>query len=1135
MMGFVKMSRILISMTVMAVMLAVSASAADMRAAIVRTGLPGDDPELVSVVGKAISAAGYAVTELDADSLCDLTKLNAAAFDLLVLPDAADLPAASVRSIDAYLRGGGDIISLNAPMWQQRYLKSKGQWTTFDELGKANAGSLPQHVVCGFTPEEKSQWFRSTSHADIKTTTEVIPSSPAAGQNALHVYIPDMKGWDTFCSPRVTQPFSPGSKLTVFSAKGAPGTSQLAIEWTELDGSRWFAVVALQPEWHQYVLKPDQFRYWQSNPARGRQGDMFRPENAISVSVGVAFSHTGPTTGQHEYWVGPIGTADRVDGYDDASNLPEPPALEILTPGYKFFNVSATKLGVPDGGTFDIPTGVTMRSTHPRPSGGGFDKGRSWRWIPLVNALSNEGEWRGSPASIMVNAGGDYRGGVWMSCGVTGSDFYKSRQALDVLTQTARRMLDGAFILDGGSNFFTYFKNQSLRLGARIVNLSKQERAGLKARLYVKEAISGKQAFTREWPLKLQSGEISTVSSEWKPKSWPAGGYTVSIDLLQHGISVDHVSNSINMWQPAKKKQFVTTRNSEFILNGKRWRANGVNYMPSSGIAVEDNKYFEAWLSAASYDPEIIERDLGLIQKMGLNAVSIFIYAENAKDQNLLDLLRRLDTHGIKANLSLRPGTPIDFLWKDISSIIKYYKLWENDTVFSYDLAWEPSFGSREERAIFDQEWALWIIERYGSIANAERDWGYNVPLNSDGKITNPSPSEVDTDGVWRRMTAAYRRFLDTVLYKKYGAARRLVRSIDPNHLVSFRMSEAANPTFRWEGRIPYDFPYLAAAVDFLAPEGYGRIGDWEDIKPGWFQYEYARWASPQKPMIWAEAGVSAWDMAQMASTPAKQQFQAALYDHYYRMITSSGASGIMYWWYPGGFRPGENSDYGLINPGGTDRATTTVVKQKGPAFLAGASRKKVDTWIEIDRDAHPDGVTGIYDQVKGRFWDAIAKGRTPGLKTAGTGTDSASCPLMAVGNTPCNGTNPPKYLDAAIDSVQILAADGKWTDVAKGGKIKVRAGKPVLARVEMTNLGEARLLAPTKLAKTGQVYILAESKGLRLKSALPAIVQQQDSALLKSVQIAPAGMTAATEVVLSFEAMGRTPFGERFSFTLEP
>lgn len=79
--------------------------------------------------------------------------------------------------------------------------------------------------------------------------------------------------------------------------------------------------------------------------------------------------------------------------------------------------------------------------------------------------------------------------------------------------------------------------------------------------------------------------------------------------------------------------------------------------------------------------------------------------------------------------------------------------------------------------------------------------------------------------------------------------------------------------------------------------------------------------------------------------------------------------------------------------------------------FLNAPSAKPVDHWITIDRDPHiPTASRGCYEEVKDAFWAAIEQGKTPGLRTEGTGTTSADCPLTAVGNVAYNGNNPPKY-----------------------------------------------------------------------------------------------------------------------------
>ena len=402
--------------------------------------------------------------------------------------------------------------------------------------------------------------------------------------------------------------------------------------------------------------------------------------------------------------------------------------------------------------------------------------------------------------------------------------------------------------------------------------------------------------------------------------------------------------------------------------------------------------------------------------------------------------------------------------------------------------------------------------------------------------ITNPEPHQVDTDGPWRVMVAAYRRFLDTLLYKKYSAARRLVLSVDPIHLVSFRKSEATNPTYHWDGRITYDFPYLAAAVDFLAPEAYGRIGDWQKVKPGWFQVAYGRWAAPRLPVVWAEAGVHTWDIDRSQNSPQRLAFQADFYRDLYRMFIGSGSDGVFFWWYPGGFRYGENSDYGVINPDGSDRPVTAVIRDHAAVFLDAPPPKPADHRIEIDRDNHPDGISGIYTAVQDAFWKAIAADHTPGLRTRGTGTTSADCPMLAVGNTPCDGANPPKFLDAAFDRFEVRDADGSWTEIHSGDHVRVRAGQPVLARATLTNLGEARWLSEDKTDNgTGTVEIVAVPGRITTRTPLPASVGHADSITCEFRLCDADAIFGPTEIVVHLSARGRTPFGERIRITLEP
>ena len=241
--------------------------------------------------------------------------------------------------------------------------------------------------------------------------------------------------------------------------------------------------------------------------------------------------------------------------------------------------------------------------------------------------------------------------------------------------------------------------------------------------------------------------------------------------------------------------------------------------------------------------------------------------------------------------------------------------------------------------------------------------------------------TQLTRDGEWRKLVADYRLFLDDLLREKYSAARTLMKSIDSHHAVSFRMSNTGDPLYNWDAALPYDFYGLADAVDIWAPEAYGRIGDWERVRAGDFTAAYARLCDARKPLMWAEMGYSAWDMNRMAPDPEKLAFEGRYHADFYRMMIESGADGVFFWWYPGGFRLGENSDFGIINPDGTDRPVTKVIRTEGPRFLKARKPAKPDYWITVDRDRDARGLFGIYEAAQADFWKAMTEGRQPGLK----------------------------------------------------------------------------------------------------------------------------------------------------------
>jgi hypothetical protein len=598
--------------------------------------------------------------------------------------------------------------------------------------------------------------------------------------------------------------------------------------------------------------------------------------------------------------------------------------------------------------------------------------------VTVTEAVSDSGDFRGPALTLMLQQQPGRSAQGWATLGSDDPAFLTAPPVIHAVAALAGRMLQGIFLFEGGSEFYTVFQDEPIRLGARVVNIRRRSQAEAEVRIRLLAA--GADVFTHQFGVSAKDGETPVVlETRWLPDSPAARGYSVVTELMHNQRVIDRLQHDLSIWRPRDNPEYVTARDGDFYLQGQKWYPYGVNHMPASGIGTEDYLFFEHYLSRRAYDPEIFDRELARIKGLGMNMISTFIGYDYHADRNLFDYLQRCDKYGLKVNLSLRPGTPMDFEWDKIREMIVQNRLAHSDTVFAYDLAWEPFIGRQRERTRWDPRWRRWIQRHYVTIESAEQAWGFAAPRNQEGQVTNPLDAHCGADGAWDKMVADYRRFIDEIVDEHYTRARELVRGADPHHLVSFRMTVAGDPTFNQATNMPYDFRGLIRGVDLFEPEGYGRIGDWSRVRPGMFTVAYARAIDPSKPVMWAEYGVSVWDMDQMQASPSGLAFQGRFYEDFLQMVLQSGANGTVCWWYPGGFRTNENSDYGILNPDGTDRPATVVLRKYAEPITRSRDIPRPDVWIEFNPN-DPAGIEGIYGKVSSKFWQTVESGQVAGL-----------------------------------------------------------------------------------------------------------------------------------------------------------
>lgn len=1106
--------------------------------AILRDALPGFDQAAVTHLAGKLRQAGFGVTFLSAAEAADPAILTPERFFLYVVPNAAVYPAHGARTLMTYLRQRGHLVLLGGPPFTRPVWNHQGEWIDRDIM-RARLAKLPaERLFLDFQAGQSlAAWERATNDPDQPAALAVEAGGPDGKGHCLRLFTGNLTGWNTYASPVMPGMFAPGQNLLCFWAKGDERTTQLSVEMKEKDGSRWIAVVPLKPEWTYYVLAPEEFAYWsdsETKDKRGGAGDRFQPRNAERIVLGLAFSHTTAVgEGPHTLWVARLGTA--ANPFPGFAPSPQDAFLPIesVTPAYKVYPLPAveTVAAAPGQAVLAADTRLPVPreafSCIPRPGGQGFGNERKWRWIPLLEATDREGRRRGHPAWLLLNQAFPFAGSAVAVFGIGDPALYRSAPLANAVVSTVRRLRQGVFLSEGGARHFSWWPGEKVELGATASNLGAR-RTTVLLRLQVETKEGGRPLFREEVRLGLAPGDTRSLTRAWDP-----AGITdecrVTVELVRSGKVIDRIRHDFGFLPSGKPDpdEFITVRGSDFIVKGQRWYGIGVNYWPLYVSGFEPEDFTRPWLDPKYYDPDEVERDLERLKALGMNMVSIQM-GDLAGARNLADFLRRCRKHGIWVNGFIGTASPIAFDEAATAALIRAARLDENPALWAYDTIWEPGnwMFSSPGRDRWDPDWEAWILERYGSLAAAEADWGMPVP-RKEGKVTSPSDHQLSQDGEWRVLVAAYRRFMDDLMSRKWNDATRALRRLDPNHLISFRQGNT----------LPHDFAFTATVkhIDFVCPEGYSIPPGERGYHAAGFINRYVHFTTGGKPIFWSEFGSSVWDSNRMCPSEALIAQQAEYHDLFYRVMLDAGANAVASWWWVGGYRTNERSDYGILNPDGTPRPAAQLLARYAPRLKSPRDYPAPEVWLTIDRDAHAGGYWYLaFNDGAEAYRRARAEGKNLGIRTAGTGTDSCTTPLVAVGNRPYTGQNPPKYLNAEFNWLQIRTRDGQWVEAQDGAAIPVAAGAPVRARVSVGNTMEARWLTPASAAgRPGAVFLAsAEGSVLSVRLPIPADTPYLGDADFGEITLPPAP-AGETRVVLQMTAEGRAWFGEKRDFTL--
>ena len=989
----------------------------------------------------------------------DLSRVfNTANFDLVVVAGVDSMPADAKTAIENYMNQGGRLLTLGGPAFESTLYEFDGAWydrddylaTVVKNLGSANKQTLIDTSSSAIT----SKFTRSTDTAANGYTLRWGNYGLAGSAGQLFHEVNNLSGWENivYRFDSTVQIEGSGLSAICFWAKAMDDhTDSLYVEVTDGNGSRWMTAVPLTEEWGYKVIVPTDFKWWQDSTAPA--DDIPDLNDLKRIAVGFARSGQTISQGHHSYCVADFILAAAPEIAADTHLT-----LDTLAPIYELYPITnGAELVTTENQVFVSDRNYVLSdeiiSCHPGRQGLGFGNHRASRFVPLIEVKDEKGlhsgyaAWMHIFSSTNATVNGSKEGSMLACFSSVSSEFYNA-DGVAAIVETAKAMTRDVFLVEGGTNEFIYAveDTDTITAGLSYVNLSGKDVEGLKLAV---ELYQGNKL------LETISSDTVSVNQVRNQISQMSKSYDVSKGqpdravamLLLNGKIVDKIEQEIAFWAPKENPSFIYIEDGYFKKDGEIVNFFGVNYMPSYGIAEPNGTYFENYVMRAAYDPTVIENDLDRIVDLGMNSVSVFVHYQYAIDNNnMLHLIQLCEERGLYVNLSIRDVCyPLkNYKEAETEKLITYQHFHENDNVYAYDIAWEPRIGDYDDsryigRKSYDAAWLEWIKVQYGSLAAAEKAWGVTLTKTAEGAPYVSDDILNSTDTKYLKVTSAYYRFLDDHIAKVMNEGILHMQSIAPDQMITFRASMSGSG-LRTSGYKPsthcFDFSYLASTLAYMEPEGYSLGPSPAYALQIAIANAYARYVQPDSPVVWKEFGQQVWskgnDYTNFDPNEGALRHAYNYYDYTLEYCLNSYTSGMYCWYFAGGFRINENSDYGILNPDGSDRAVTTLLREYAPKFINQGERPKAEVLIEVERDNQVGGMFGIYEAAKNEARAAYDAGKFFEFVDANMDeaydlpyADEVYKDAVADAKTD-NGLYPLRYVNGMIKDVNFVTEGGK-------------------------------------------------------------------------------------------------------------
>lgn len=391
------------------------------------------DSVLSKVYKEEMENIGLSVAFLNANQIMDSDQFNATNYKAILLLNSPSFPINAQDNLKKFIEDGGDIVFLGGVFLSEPYTFSQNSWVTQKNISNQLA-EAKRDTFLDFKTFVDTDYSRDTNDLN-RIAEKTITETGIKFSNLMNT-----KGWDTHIFS--VKPHSQPMGIIHFQAKANKYVTEVNIEVTENDGSRWITNFQPNQQFETHIFSNNDFQYFRGGS--NRKDTIVNFANINTIRFGYAEGLTQHYNGLNEVWINEIsfyGPEWAVD-FKKLFKHEFPIFNHIGYSKYQLENVS--KISVHDGLFKDII--VDYRKEVSGYTALGIRLKNKSHFFPLLSAKDNYGRIKGWALGLLAYYDSPYKNSNFLVSGIEDIDFYYDKGVQKVIAKAVKEMTTGHFV-----------------------------------------------------------------------------------------------------------------------------------------------------------------------------------------------------------------------------------------------------------------------------------------------------------------------------------------------------------------------------------------------------------------------------------------------------------------------------------------------------------------------------------------------------------------------------------------------------------------------------------------------------------------------------------------------------------------